>query len=251
MYKNIIAIFIFFLVTNIVFAQNETSSVEFVGIVKSLANVYKDPDTSSKIIKRLGTGNKVIVISDVDEDWYKIKINNVTEGFLRKKDILFENTLSKEAVRTPYELKKADLDIRATVERFNINFSESPYFHQIGIVPQIEYIKTYNTNSTLNIEIVYGVKSKFENDNVTEMKNPFASEVLSFMEVIFFKSFIVNSEKYRINIYKYIGEKPQFYTFLEYEFDENNFTLIKNRKGKIFDYVKSTIPLNEIFKYYP
>lgn len=251
MYK-CICIFTLFLLTNVVFAVENGNNIEFVGVVsKRVANVYSKPDTSSRVIRRISRGNKVIVTSHVDEHWYKIKVNNVTEGFIKKEDITFENTLSKEAARTPYELKKADLDIKAIVERFNIHFNESVYYEKVGIVPQIEYMKIFNSNNTLNIDIVYTTKSQFESSNTSGVKNPFEKEMLNFMEVIFFKSFIVSAEVYRINIYKYVEEKPQLYAFLEYKFDEDNFNLIKNRKGKIFEYVKSDVPLHEIFQNFP
>lgn len=251
MYK-CICIFTLFLLTNVVFAVENGNNIEFVGVVsKRVANVYSKPDTSSRVIRRISRGNKVIVTSNIDEQWYKIKVNNVTEGFIKKEDITFENTLSKEAARTPYELKKADLDIKAIVERFNIHFNESVYYQKVGIVPQIEYMKMFNSNNTLNVDIVYTMKSQFESSNTSGVKNPFEKEMLNFMEVIFFKSFIVSAEVYRINIYKYVDEKPQLYAFLEYKFDEDNFNLIKNRKGKIFEYVKSDVPLHEIFQNFP
>jgi len=251
MYK-CICIFTLFLLTNVVFALENGSDIEFVGVVSSrVANVYSKPDTSSRVIRRISRGNKVIVTSHIDEHWYKIKVNNVIEGFIKKEDITFENTLSKEAAKTPYELKKADLDIKAIVERFNINFNESVYYEKVGIVPQIEYIKIFNSNNTLNIDIVYTTKSQFQSSNTSGVKNPFEKEMLNFMEVIFFKSFIVSAEVYRINIYKYVEKKPQLYAFLEYKFDEDNFNLIKNRKGKIFEYVKSDVPLHEIFQNFP
>lgn len=251
MYK-CICIFTLFLLTNVVFALENGSDIEFVGVVSSrVANVYSKPDTSSRVIRRISRGNKVIVTSHIDEHWYKIKVNNVIEGFIKKEDITFENTLSKEAAKTPYELKKADLDIKAIVERFNIHFNESVYYEKVGIVPQIEYMKIFNSNNTLNIDIVYTTKSQFQSSNTSGVKNPFEKEMLNFMEVIFFKSFIVSAEVYRINIYKYVEEKPQLYAFLEYKFDEDNFNLIKNRKGKIFEYVKSDVPLHKIFQNFP
>ncbi|UOD35175.1 SH3 domain-containing protein [Deferribacteraceae bacterium V6Fe1] len=256
MFKTFLTTVLFFVLCINVFSDTESDAVEFVGIVKKqVANTYENPDEKSKVLRRFYRGTKLIVFEVDEKEWLKVKINNAKTGYIKREDVDFKNTLKKEAVKNSYKYNKVSLELKSVIERFNINFSESMYFQQEGIVPQFEYMDLFFKDGYLKAEFVYTTKTKFENEKTAGKENPFADEIKDFIELLFFKMMIYEAELYRINLYKYnyngkLVEKVLYATF-EYKYDDEQFKLIKNKKGMIWNFVKASIPLEEVFKYYP
>jgi len=256
MFRIFLSTLLFFVLSMNAFSQTDGDAVEFVGIVKKqVANIYENPDEKAKILRRFYRGTKLIVFEVDEEEWLKVKINNTKTGYIKRDDVDFKNTLKKEAIKNSYKYNKVSLELKSVIERFNINFSESMYFQQEGIVPQFEYMDLLFKDGFLKAEIVYTTKTKFENERTAGKENPFAEELKDFIELLFFKMMIYETEFYRINLYKYnnngkLEEKVLYATF-EYKYDDEQFKVIKNKKGMIWNFVKSNIPLEEVFKYYP
>jgi len=258
MYKRFLLPLLLFVLCINVFAEADIDAVEFVGIVKKyVANIYENPDEKSKVLRRFYRGTKIIVFEVDDEEWLKVKINNVKTGYIKKDDVDFKNTLKKEAIRNSYKYNKVSLELKSVIERFNINFSESMYFQQEGVVPQFEYMNMFFKDGYLNAEFVYTTKTKFENEKTEGKENRFSNEIKDFIELLFFKMMIYEAKLYRINLYTYkynddgrlVGKV--LYANFEYEYDDEQFKAIKNKKGMIWNFVKTSIPLEEVFKYYP
>lgn len=247
----------FLISTSVVTAEDdEAFVVETLGkISKKTVTVYSAPDESSKKLYKLAKDNKVVVLSEVDENWLKVKFGITKTGYIRKDSIDFVSTLKKEIVRGSYHLTKLNLDINALVERFNINFTESAYFQQEGLVPQIKLLGLKNKKDTLEADILYDYAGEVSGDSAKEILNPFHSETLSIMEVIFFKMFLMEKNIYKINIFKNdSGDDKKSvvnYCYFEYKYAPELFEHIKGGSGRIFQYVESSMNLKDVFKYYP
>lgn len=257
MYKIFSIILLFLILPFFAYSDNVTGDfVESVGVVnKYKINVYRAANEKSKVIRIFYKGTKVVVIGETEDNWLKIKVNNVVEGYVKKDDLYFKNTLKKEAVKNSYIYNKVSLEIKSLIERFNINFSESMYFQQEGVVPQFEFVDMFFRDNVLNLELLYTAKTKFEDQKTSGIENPFENEIAGFIELLFFKMMIYKAELYRINLYKYNYDdksgKRVLHAMFEYRFDDEQFKYIKNRKGGIWQFVKTSSPLEEMFKYYP
>lgn len=238
------------------FCEPDSDAIEFVGLVnKNISKVYTEPDEKSKLLKKYYKGTKIIVYELDNEEWLKVKINNRQIGYIKRDDVDFKNTLKKEAIRNSYQYNKVSLEIKSVIERFNINFSESMYFQQEGVVPQFEYIDLFFKDDFLNAEFLYKTMTKFENEKTEGKENPFSNEIKDFIELLFFKMMVYKAKLYRINLYKYNDDnklsKKVLYASFEYQYDDEQFKAIKNKKGMIWNFIKTSIPLDEAFKYYP
>ena len=236
--------------------DDEAFLVETVGkISKNSVSVYSNPDELSKKLYTLRKDNKVVVLGEVDEKWLKVKFSTTKIGYIKKDSIDFISTLKKEVIRGNYYLTKLNLDINALVERFNINFTESAYFQQEGVVPQLRFLNLKYKNGILEADILYTSAGKMDGDSTQEVLNPFYSETLSLIEVIFFKMFLMEEKIYRINILinKYDKDKKSVVNYCSFEYKQNIelFDYIKSGSGRIFEYVTTSMDIKEVFRNYP
>lgn len=236
--------------------DDEAFVIETVGkISKNSVSVYSNPDELSKKLYTLRKDDKVVVLGEVDEKWLKVKFSITKIGYIKKDSIDFISTLKKELIRGNYYLTKLNLDINALIERFNINLTESAYFQQEGIVPQLKLLNLKNKNNILEADILYTFTGTVETDSRQGSLNPFYSETLSLMEVIFFKMFLMEEKIYRINILinKYDKDKKSVVNYCSFEYKHNIelFDHIKSGSGRIFEYVTTTMDIKEVFRNYP
>jgi hypothetical protein len=129
------------------------------------------------------------------------------------------------------------------------------YYEKEGIIPYFGFIKTKKINNTLVTEIVYMGKNSNGYSKSIDQKNPFPDLIKSFMEVIFFKMMIVKADEYVINIkvYDFSNKKQKYknYATLTYDTKMSKFEDLKNNSGKIWKYIKSSVPADELFIKYP
>ncbi len=254
MFKKTIFVLIFvFLLINISVADNSSVTVEIRGTVNhSKVRVKKRPDISSRTVRTLYKNAKVVVIGE-DGDWYKIKINNVRNGYVLKKYIDFKSTLKKENKRVPYKKRRAILEVKALIERFNLNLSESMYYEKEKLVPNLAYMDSFVNKDKFKVKIHYRVKNIMGTDSSVNLPNPFQDVMLSFIEVLFFKMMLYDSDIYEIDIFVNSDKTDSLkkYAKLEYKKDNKKFNEIKNSSGGIWKYIKTTMPKDELFNMYP
>jgi uncharacterized protein YgiM (DUF1202 family) len=254
MYKKIV-LFICFLIFcyGSIYADNSSVTVETRGTVNhSRVKVKKRPDMASRTVRTLYKNAKVVVIGE-EGDWYKIKVNNVRNGYVLKKYIDFLSTLKKENKKVPYEKRRAILEVKALIERFNLNLIESMYYEKEKLVPNFAYMGSTINKKLFKVKIHYKVKNIVDKDSNINLPNPFQNVILSFIEVMFFKMMTYESDKYEIDIYVSSEDSDGMkeYAKLIYENDKNRFVDIKNNSGKIWKYIKSDTDKKELFKMYP
>lgn len=239
-------------------AGNEDRSitnVEVRGVISSRAvSIWKKPDIKSKRIKTLWRGSKVVVIKK-EGDWLKIKVNNVKNGYVLKKYVDFKATFKKETKKGSHLLKKASLEIKSLVDRFNINMNDSMYYEKEGVIPYLEYVYCRKKGKTVSVELNYKGKNVQGHEEEINKDSPFSDMMKSFMEVVFFKMMIVQVDSYKISINGYSftedDKKLESYTVLTYDSSSSTFEALKNDNGKIWEYIKSSKPINELFVKYP
>ncbi|BAI79959.1 hypothetical protein DEFDS_0465 [Deferribacter desulfuricans SSM1] len=235
------------------FSDNKTASnkyVELLAKVKNTTYVYKQPDTKSKKLRKIYKGSKIIVIQDVNADWYLVKYNNVRTGYVLKKYIELRYTLKKEVKRVPYQLKKLEIDLDSMIKRYNFYMKESRFFMDTGYVPVFKLHSVKKSGDTVTVSLLYDIEVK-KGVKVLDKNNPFADILQKFIEVIFFKMFIEKAKNYQIVIFTQDGKSKNEYAKLRYVADEKRFFEIKNYDGKIWDYIESTVDPDTLFKYLP
>jgi|GEM_PF-1182870 len=228
--------------------------VESVGIIKANVVYVRDkPDLNAGRIRTFYEGAKIIVIGEQGK-WYKVKVNNVRTGYALKKDIRFKDALGGNSKNSSYFDKKLSLDVKSFVDRFNFNMTESGYFEKEGIVPVFKYKKLQIENNTVKLELIYTTEKKRERLVSDNMSNPFQKELKYFMEVMFFK--LINSpyENFHIAVFSNpVENNGSFEKYAEFSFDRKrvNFEKVKDFRGEIWNYVKTSSDVSEIFAKYP
>ncbi|MGA1861354.1 SH3 domain-containing protein [Deferribacter thermophilus] len=253
MFKSFYTLCLITLFFNLSYADNETSSkkyVEFLGKVKRTTYVYKEPSLSSKKLRVLYEGFKIIIIQDYNNDWYLIKYNNVKTGYVLKKYVEIKNTLKKEVKRGPYQLKKIEIDLDSLIKRYNFYMKESKYYLETGYVPVFKFESITKKGDTLEVKLVYTLDVK-DGVKKIDINNPFQDVLKQLIEVIFFKMFVEEAKSYVIKIYEYKDNKKVEYVKLRYQYNDNKYFEIKNYDGKIWDYIESTLDINLLFKTLP
>lgn len=234
--------------------NKSAQDVEIRGVINTKMVVARSkPDQKSKRVKTLWRGAKVVVLS-AKGDWYKIKTNNVRTGYILKKYVDFKSTLKKENKRVSPQLRKARLDIKSLINRFNVNMNESMFFEKEGIIPYVEYVQTKYTKSKVSVELRYMGKNSKGPGNEIDQANPFNGMMKSLMEVVFFKMMIVQADTYEISIetYDYTEDNKKLkpYSVLTFQSESSSFDSLKNDSGKIWEYIQSSKPTSELFVTY-
>jgi len=236
--------------------ENSGNFVESVGIIKANVVYVRDkPDLNAKRIRTFYEGAKIIVTGEQGK-WYKVKVNNVRSGYALKKDIRFKDTLggNSKGKSNSYFDKKLSLDVKSFIDRFNFNMTESGYFEKEGIIPVFKYKQLQIENNSVKLELIYTTDKKKERVVSDNMSNPFAKELKYFMEVMFFK--LINSpyEGFHITVFSNPSEdEGKFEKYAEFSFNRKriNFEKVKDFRGEIWNYVKTSSDIPEIFAKYP
>lgn len=255
MYKNffiIILLLSFFIST--AYSDNSSVTVEIRGTINhSKVRVKKQPDKSARNVRTLYKNAKVVVIGE-EGDWYKIKINNIRNGYVLKKYVDFLSTLKKENKKIPYEKNKALLEVKSLIERFNLNLSESMYYEKEKLIPYIAYMGYNFKKNSFKIKIHYKIKNIMGTDSSVNLPNPFQNDILSLIEVMFFKMMLYKTDLYVIDVYVNSDKSDSLKKYAEITYKNNpeRFNEIKNSEGKIWDYIKVSIrDKKDLFKMYP
>lgn len=226
--------------------------VESLGIIKANVVYVRDkPDLKAKRIRTFYRGAKIIVIGE-EGKWYKVKFNNVRSGYALKKDISFKDSLGEKS--GSYFDKKLSLEVKSFISRFDFNMAESNYFEKEGIVPIFKYKQMQIKDDTVKLELIYTTDKKRDRIISDNMTNPFGKELKYFMEVLFFK--LINSpyENFDIDVFSKPEENNgnlKKYAEFSFERKQVNFEKVKDFRGEIWNYVKSSREISEIFTKYP
>jgi len=229
-------------------------SVESVGVVEANVVYVRDkPDLDAKRIRTFYEGAKIIVTGEQGK-WYKVKVNNVRSGYALKKDISFRDTLGGGSKSSSYFDKKLSLSVKSFIDRFNFNMRESNYFEKEGIIPVFKYKQLQIEKNTVKLELIYTTDKKKERAVTDNMSNPFEKELKYFMEVVFFK--LINSpyDNFHITLFSKKGDNDgNFEKYSEFSFNRKrvNFEKVKDFRGEIWNYVKTSADISEIFSRYP
>lgn len=237
------------------FCEEKTGAfVESLGIIKANVVYVRDkPDLDARRVRTFYEGAKIIVIGEQGK-WYKVKVNNVRSGYALKKDISFKDTLGGSSESNSYFDKKLSLSVKSFIDRFNFNMIESDYFEKEGIVPVFKYKQLQVEDSTVKLELIYTTEMKRERVVSDNMSNPFSKELKHFMEVVIFK--LINSpyENFHIEVFSNSTENNgSFKKYAEFSFDRKrvNFEKVKDFRGEVWNYVKTSSDVSEIFAKYP
>ncbi len=228
--------------------------VESLGVITANVVYVRDkPDLDARRIRTFYEGAKIIVIGEQGK-WYKVKVNNVRSGYALKKDISFKDTLGGSSKSSSYFDKKLSLNVQNFIDRFNLNMTESDYFDKEGIVPVFKYKKLQIEDGTVKLELIYTTEKKRERVVSDNMSNPFAKELRYFMEVVFFK--LINSpyKNFYIDVFSNPSENNgSFKKYAEFSFNRErvNFEKVKDFRGEVWNYIKTTSDISEIFSKYP
>ncbi|WP_303701972.1 SH3 domain-containing protein [Flexistipes sinusarabici] len=237
------------------FCEEKTGGfVESLGVIKANVVYVRDkPDLNARRIRTFYEGAKIIVTGEQGK-WYKVKVNNVRSGYALKKDISFKDTLGGSSESSSYFDKKLSLSVKSFIDRFNFNMIESGYFQKEGIVPIFKYKQLQVEDSTVKLELIYTTEKKKERVDSDNMSNPFEKELKYFMEVVIFK--LINSpyENFHIEVFSNTtGNNGSFKKYAEFSFNRKrvNFEKVKDFRGEIWNYVKTSADVSEIFTKYP
>lgn len=192
MYK-LFVIFFFMMFLSLAYSSEY---VERLGIVKENCAVIKTPVSKGEKLLNLRK-NQTILISGEVGNYYKIKLNNYSHGYVAKRFIEFKNVLKED--KHKYSIKKLTYNIKHILEKFNKKISSAEYFKINGNIPQLLFNSCYIENQSLIVELIYSCSKKNKSNTVKNNIN-MENIVNQLIEVIFFKMIEVPVPSYSIEV---------------------------------------------------
>jgi hypothetical protein len=181
--------------------------IERLGVVKENCVVMKNPIVKGKKILSLRKNQTVIISGEVG-NYYKIKLNNYSYGYVAKTLIEFKNVLEEDKYK--YSLKKLKYNIQHILERFNKKLSSADYFKINGNIPQLLFNSCYIEKHNLVVELIYSCNKKNKQATVENDIN-MENIVEQLIEVIFFKMKEIPAPSYSIEILVGDGKHENLY----------------------------------------
>jgi hypothetical protein len=214
-YKVIVILLLTF---NVLFSEEY---VELLGDVV-VDNVYilEKPHIRSKKINRLYKGQTVILSGEY-KGFYRVKINNYSDGYVPKKYIEPRDALKKD--KESFALKRLQYNLKDLLMRFDDKLLNSIYYKKDEVIPYVSLLKCNLDGEILTVDLSYGCKnSHFIKNKLNDDLNGIMKKLI---EVIFFNMIEIKANEFYINIYtnnlKIEKQQKPFVTF-KYDVDEIN-----------------------------
>jgi hypothetical protein len=195
--------------------------IERLGIVKENCAVIKNPIVKGKRLLNLRKNQTVIISGEVG-NYYKIKLNNYSYGYVAKTSIEFKNVLEEDKYK--YSLRKLKYNIKHILERFNKKLSSADYFKINGNIPQLLFNSCYIEKQNLVVQLIYSCNKKNKKATVKKTIN-MENIVQQLIEVIFFKMKEIPEPSYRIEILIGDGKYENlFKDYVDYQYEPSGET---------------------------
>jgi hypothetical protein len=192
MYKLVLIL----LFLNLLSICQSSEYIERLGIVKENSYVTKESSVNSGKLLNLHK-NETVIICGEEGNYYKIKLNNYSYGYVAKKNIELKNVIKED--KYEYSLKKLKYNIKHILDRFNEKISNADYYKINGNMPHLALNRCYIEKQNLIVELIYSCSNKNRKDTVKNNKE--ISNILNqLIEVIFYKMIEISMISYRIDI---------------------------------------------------
>jgi hypothetical protein len=230
--------------------------VEVLGYVSGNGVMAREkPDTNSRVVSRLIAGSKVIVLAKKD-NWYKVRLYNRKEAFVRKELVEFRYELKDEHITKSDIEKKFMVDIKNIAEQFNQMVKDSMFSRKNDIVPSIDILDGKKKNGTAVVDVLYCAVDGTGKAVPSEKENPLGGIMKQFVEIVLMKMMLSEAEEYKIVFRVPIFDNGRITGYEDSaEFSvfrgEANLNELRSGDRKIWEFIKSTVPADKFFSNYP
>jgi hypothetical protein len=228
--------------------------VEGVGsIIYAAAPVRSSPNRTSNVVRFALPGEKMIITTDNGE-WFGVRMYNGRQGFIERRYLRTVKVFYDESVTINHMNKRLSIELNRILKRFQNTMSESVYLEKYHIVPQLTLSHSSMASGVITITLEYSAVNTNGNIIPSRQVNELGNELQKFIELLFMKMLTVKAKSYVIII-----KRPQFSSNGrvldmngEYaEYDDAIIDRIRSQNRNILGLVKSTIPVNDLFRTYP
>jgi hypothetical protein len=192
MYKLVLIL----LFLNILSIGQSSEYIERLGIVKENSFITKKASNNSEKLLNLRK-NETVIICGEEGNYYKIKLNNYSYGYVAKKNIELKNVIKEE--KYVYSLKKLKYNIKHILDRFNEKIINTDYYKINGNIPHLTLNRCYIEKQNLIVELIYSCNNKNKKNTVIN-NNEISNIMNQLIEVIFYKMIEISMISYRIDI---------------------------------------------------
>ncbi|WP_022852215.1 SH3 domain-containing protein [Limisalsivibrio acetivorans] len=232
------------------------------GIIEVLGHITTNgvlarekPDTESRVLARLRRGSKIVVLSRRGE-WYKVRLYNRKDAFVSKKYVEFRYELKDEHITKSDIEKKFMVDINNLASQFNLMVKDSVYAKRRNIVPFLKIIDGKKNNGTARVSVLYTAVDAAGKAVPSMKENPLSDIMKKFVELILLKMVLYEADNYslvfRVPVFNE-GDIEGYDDYAVFTIDRKEADLNRLRQNEetLWEYVKSSNPLEQLFVSYP
>lgn len=244
--------------------KQNTNYIEGVGYIPfSNVAIRKEPNIHSAVIKYSYVAEKVVLLGEVNDEWYKVEVGNGRTGYILKRYIKTNKIFNNEAYTANNLNKKSYIEIEAIINRFNRAMQNSAYAkkyqnHPMLILKNIERrVDRVHSIDSVNLTLLFMCTDEKNNPIPTYKKNDFKNEMQTLLELLYSKLIITELDAYNIiinvptfdNVGNVNGEKE--YAVLSLSSQDVDMTKVKKSNNHFLSKASSSIKKEDIFKNFP
>jgi hypothetical protein len=235
---------------------------ESAGMLEALGYISGDgvmarerPDTASRSITRLPKGSRVIVLSR-SGDWYKVRLYNRAEAFVRIEFVEFRYELKDEHINENDIEKKFMVDLRNMTDLFNQTVRESMYSRSQNVMPSLRVVDGKKNGGTAIVNMIYSAVDNTGKPVPSMRENPLNDTMKKFVEIVMMKMALYDADLYtlvfRVPVFVN-GKVADYKDGAVYTIERTEVDLYDLRVGsdKIWEYINSNGSAADFFRHYP